>query len=577
MAARASGARGRSRDFPSAPGGLTQSTGSGPWHVGCSSAPGHSHARSLLPQVRMDRERRAALRGGVARREDGEHARRRRHPATPADRAVAGLGPAAAPDAARHAGRRRRLPAHRPAAAEHAGGGDHGRAGRAPELRRPARLAGAERSPDAARRERRRRARAVLPRDARRPRHARDARPRRGRPGRRGAPPRPRAGARRPRRDGERVQGGRHRLQRRDEGIPRRGIGRRRGRADRVAEHRDLGGARTAPARRAREGDGGRPAGRGQPLRGGPERHRLHLLEPEHDRDAGPHRPVLQERRGERVQALLDPAGLALLVHRHRERRRRPAGERVRDQLPREGARALPAPPAVRARDDRAGARGEGHPEGIQHQRPVNRGPRSAMRKLLASLVLVPALALAQTPIQPPPGRPSNVRPPPTGQVVPRPGVSPTPAPGAPTPQRPGVAPTPPGVAPTPPGEAGPTVPARPGGARQTEPLRTTDSKCVPIQGRFMLTFNKADIVDILEQASRWTCRNFVYTEDVARGKITLLSKTPVTADEAYAAFLAALNSNNISVYATGRYYKLIRTADSKKNPIPTFTGSGAE
>jgi general secretion pathway protein D len=90
-----------------------------------------------------------------------------------------------------------------------------------------------------------------------------------------------------------------------------------------------------------------------------------------------------------------------------------------------------------------------------------------------------------------------------------------------------------------------------------------------------MLSFNKADIVDILEQASRWTCRNFVYTEDVARGKITLLSKTPVTAEEAYAAFLAALNSNNIAVYPTGRYYKLIRTADSKKNPIPTYTGGG--
>jgi general secretion pathway protein D len=91
-----------------------------------------------------------------------------------------------------------------------------------------------------------------------------------------------------------------------------------------------------------------------------------------------------------------------------------------------------------------------------------------------------------------------------------------------------------------------------------------------------MLTFNKADIVDVLEQASRWTCRNFVYTDDIARGKITLLSKTAVTADEAYAAFLVALNTNNIAVYATGRYYKLIRTADAKKNPIPLYTDADA-
>jgi general secretion pathway protein D len=186
------------------------------------------------------------------------------------------------------------------------------------------------------------------------------------------------------------------------------------------------------------------------------------------------------------------------------------------------------------------------------------------MRKLLAPLVLVPALAIAQTPIQPP-SRATGPRPaPPTGaQVTPRPG--PSPAPGAPTADRPGVGPTPG------PGEA---APARPGSAR-AEPLRAAPSKCVPLRGRFMLTFNKAEIVDILEQASRWTCRNFVYTDEVARGKITLLSKTPVTAEEAYSAFLSALNSNNIAVYATGRYYKLIRTADSKKNPIPTYTGEG--
>jgi general secretion pathway protein D len=89
-----------------------------------------------------------------------------------------------------------------------------------------------------------------------------------------------------------------------------------------------------------------------------------------------------------------------------------------------------------------------------------------------------------------------------------------------------------------------------------------------------MLAFNKMEIVDVLEQASRWTCRNFIYTEDVARGKITLLSKTPVTADEAYAAFLAALAANNIAVYPTGKYYKLIRNADAKKAPIPTYTAT---
>jgi general secretion pathway protein D len=92
-----------------------------------------------------------------------------------------------------------------------------------------------------------------------------------------------------------------------------------------------------------------------------------------------------------------------------------------------------------------------------------------------------------------------------------------------------------------------------------------------------MLSFNKAELVDVLEQASRWTCRNFIYTDEIARGKITLLSKTPVNADEAYAAFLATLSANNIAIYATGRYYKLIRIGDAKKAPIPTYTGEHSE
>jgi general secretion pathway protein D len=131
-------------------------------------------------------------------------------------------------------------------------------------------------------------------------------------------------------------------------------------------------------------------------------------------------------------------------------------------------------------------------------------------------------------------------------------------------------------MAPRPFGQPQAAAPAAAPGGQPVTPPRT-DAKCTPIQGRFMLSFAKADIVDVLEQASRWTCRNFIYGEDVAKGKITLLSKSPVTADEAYAAFLAALTSNGIALYPTGRYWKLIRTGDAKKTAIPTYTTDGAE
>ena len=177
------------------------------------------------------------------------------------------------------------------------------------------------------------------------------------------------------------------------------------------------------------------------------------------------------------------------------------------------------------------------------------------MRNRIATLViLLPALALAQVPIRPPEGGDS---------VSPRP-VRPAPRPPASAPR-----------AATPPA-AQPPLPRRRLRPWQQPAQTFRSAERHPAEGQFMLQFAKADIADVLEQASRWTCRNFMFTEDVARGKITLLSKTPVTAEEAYAAFIAALNSNNISVYPTGRYYKLVRTAGAKKNPIPTYTGDQA-
>ena len=199
------------------------------------------------------------------------------------------------------------------------------------------------------------------------------------------------------------------------------------------------------------------------------------------------------------------------------------------------------------------------------------------MRTLLAALLLVPALALAQAPLDPPttgatplpPGRQRNRDKDDRPRPQRRPGAFGAQADpgGVVLPTSPVATPLPAPAAPAPPAAGHPTA-----GGEAT--IRPVEGSCVPLQGRFMLTFSKADIVDVLEQASRWTCRNFIYTDDVARGKVTLLSKTPVTSEEAYAAFLSALAANNITIYATGRYYKLGRTPDSKKLPIPTYTDS---
>jgi general secretion pathway protein D len=213
------------------------------------------------------------------------------------------------------------------------------------------------------------------------------------------------------------------------------------------------------------------------------------------------------------------------------------------------------------------------------------------MRTLLVLAAALPAFALGQVPSRAPPGAPPpypGAPPPGAGaqprvfQQAPQAQPAPTAQPAQPA-QRPAAAPraqtAAPGVQPAQPGRPGSAVvtPAPDAEAGNAGGSARADGRCVPLTGRFLLAFNKAEIVDVLEQASRWTCRNFAYTEDVARGKITLLSKTPVTAEEAYAAFLAALTANNIAVYPSGKYYKLVRIADAKKTPIPTYLEDGTE
>ena len=222
------------------------------------------------------------------------------------------------------------------------------------------------------------------------------------------------------------------------------------------------------------------------------------------------------------------------------------------------------------------------------------------MRSLLSAL-LVSALAAGQAP---PPDAPDA---PPAAAAAPADDYNSAPAaprrragmragvpeatPGAAPPVVPASPATgipPPPVAATAPPRRGPVAspgPTPAGGAPRAETVPAgqaggsarASGACVPMEGKFLLAFNKAEILDLLEQASRWTCRNFAYTEEVVRGKITLLSKTPVTPEEAYAAFLAALNTNGIAMYQTGKYWKLVRIADAKKVPIPTLLGEDSE
>lgn len=98
-------------------------------------------------------------------------------------------------------------------------------------------------------------------------------------------------------------------------------------------------------------------------------------------------------------------------------------------------------------------------------------------------------------------------------------------------------------------------------------------------RGRFQLDFDKADIADVVQTISDFTGKLFIVPENI-RGKITIIGPEDgsglVTADEAYAAFLSALEANNWTVYPVGQYLKLVEKRAAANTNVWTYTDPDA-
>src|SRR5436190_2661083 len=376
---------------------------------------------------------------------------------------------------------------------------------------------------------RHRRARQVLALPDHQPRRERDAglRHRRQVPGR--ADLRGREGARADRqRRGQRV----HRQQPLWSAEPRRGpdpaAGRRRGRRRREAALR-------------------------QPVRGGARRNQQCAHQPLRSGHQGAYRAVVQERGRERLQALLHRPRLPLREDRRAERRRDPAHQRVRDEQPGQGAGDLSEAPRRQPDRDRARAPRRDASQDLLHRMTrenfVHEVRWASLLPLLATLAAALPSRAQQQP--PPPQTPRR-----QGQQQP-----PRPPPGTPA-TRPS----------TPP-------PAAPGATRATEPgpIQPVDKRDVHTGARtVVMSFDKRDLTEVIQFVSQFTQRNFILPERVS-GKITILSNSPIPADEVWNVFVAALDANNWAVYQVGRYWKLVEKKQSSRANVPIYLERGQE
>jgi general secretion pathway protein D len=148
-------------------------------------------------------------------------------------------------------------------------------------------------------------------------------------------------------------------------------------------------------------------------------------------------------------------------------------------------------------------------------------------------------------------------------------------------PRRPGqlAPPRTPPPQPAQPAQPQPDQSGQPAATRTTEPgpIAPLDKKEIRTGARtVVMSFDKRDLTEVIQFVSQFTQRNFILPERVA-GKITILSNSPIPAEDVWNVFVAALDANNWAVYPVGKYWKLVEKKQSSRANIPIYLERGQE
>jgi len=97
------------------------------------------------------------------------------------------------------------------------------------------------------------------------------------------------------------------------------------------------------------------------------------------------------------------------------------------------------------------------------------------------------------------------------------------------------------------------------------------------VKGLEVKSFDLQDkeIKDVVLLISKWTGKNFILDQKV-RGKITIIGPSQVSLQEAYQAFLSSLDANNLTTVQSGKFIRIIETAEARRAPVKTYSGTYA-
>lgn len=90
------------------------------------------------------------------------------------------------------------------------------------------------------------------------------------------------------------------------------------------------------------------------------------------------------------------------------------------------------------------------------------------------------------------------------------------------------------------------------------------------------IDFPNAEIKDIIKAISKLASKNFILDRKIENRRITIMSPTPVTKQEAYNAFLSALYANDLTVVSIGKFLKIVEAKSALQSNIRVFVGDYA-
>jgi len=91
---------------------------------------------------------------------------------------------------------------------------------------------------------------------------------------------------------------------------------------------------------------------------------------------------------------------------------------------------------------------------------------------------------------------------------------------------------------------------------------------------KITLEFNDVDIKVVVKFISQLVHKNFI-VDDGVKGKVTVISPVPVSADEAYEIFLSILDVKGFAAVPSGRVVKIIPAAEARAKRLPMVTAGG--